>query len=284
MPQPRLFDAHTHLQFAAFNEDKDAVIARTLEKEVWMVNVGTQRDTSRSAVELAEKYPEGVYAAVGLHPIHAHESYHDPNELGGEGGFTSRGEQFNYEYYKKLALHPKVVAIGECGFDYYRIQGNEVLVKTKQSEVFENHIQLASEVQKPLMIHTRPLQNDDAYHDVVKTLVASGVGLKEGAGIIHFFVGSREIAQKFLDLGFSFTFGGVITFARDYDEVIKYIPLERILTETDAPYVTPNAYRGKRNEPLYVEEVIKKIAEIKHMPFEEVAARTVENARRVFKV
>lgn len=284
MSTPRLFDAHTHVQFAAFTNDAEEVIERALKNNVWMVNVGTQNDTSKHAVELAEKYPEGVYAAVGLHPVHVHKSYHDQSELGGGKEFTSRGEQFDYNYYKKLALNPKVVAIGECGFDYYRIQGNEVLIKTKQSDVFDEHIRLANEVKKPLMIHCRPLKGDDAYHDAIKALVASGMELHEGIGIVHFFVGSREIAQKFLDLGFSFTFGGVITFARDYDDVIKYIPIERIMTETDAPYVVPSAYRGKRNEPLYVEEVVKKLAELKRLPFEEIAGKTVENARKIFKL
>src|SRR3989338_4740726 len=127
---PRLFDVHTHIQFAAYKDDADAVIQRALDAGVWMINVGTQRDTSRVAVEMAEKYPEGVYATVGLHPVHTDKSYHDPKELGvsdmeqatSDMGFTSRGEEFDYEYYKKLAEHPKVVGIGESGLDYYRIK------------------------------------------------------------------------------------------------------------------------------------------------------------------
>ncbi|MDP3762850.1 MAG: TatD family hydrolase, partial [bacterium] len=120
----RFFDVHTHVQFAAFKEDSEAVIKRALENNVWLINVGTQKDTSRVAAELARNYPEGVYASVGLHPIHAEKSYHDSQELGdpsASSGFTSRGEEFDYDYYKKIASDPKVVAIGECGLDYYRL-------------------------------------------------------------------------------------------------------------------------------------------------------------------
>ncbi len=115
-----LFDVHTHVNFAAFRGDYRDVIQRALDAGVWMVNVGTQRDTSARAVEIAREFPEGVYAAVGLHPIHTEKSRHDEEELGGDTAFTSRGEEFDYEYYKKLAQDEKVVAIGECGLDYYR--------------------------------------------------------------------------------------------------------------------------------------------------------------------
>ncbi|MEK7532445.1 MAG: TatD family hydrolase, partial [Patescibacteria group bacterium] len=142
---PQLFDVHTHTQFAAFGEDQDAVIRRALDVGVWMVNVGTQKDTSRAAVATAARYPEGVYAAVGLHPIHTAQSYHDAQELGDTAdakGFTSRGEEFDYGYYKKLAEDPKVVAIGECGLDYYRLEEN---TKEKQRAAFERQIVLAHE-------------------------------------------------------------------------------------------------------------------------------------------
>ena len=250
-----------------------------------MINVGTQKDTSQAAIALAERYPEGVYATVGLHPVHTESSYHDAKELGlppessaKEGdspaakGFTSRGEDFDFEYYKKLAMHPKVVAIGECGLDYYRLEES---TKEKQHEAFDQQISLAVEVQKPLMIHCR-----SAFDDLIPNLQPSAHNLKPS--IIHFFSGTKDDARKLLDMGFSFSFGGVITFARDYDEVVQYIPLDRIVTETDAPYITPTPHRGKRNEPLYVMEVIKKLAEIKNEFVENVCAKTVLNAKNIF--
>ena len=274
-PNPvRFFDVHTHVQFAAFKDDRKEVLERALKNDVWVVNVGTQRDTSESALELAEKYPEGVWAAVGLHPIHADKSYHDAEELGGGEAaleFTSRGEEFDYDYYKKLAENHKVVAIGECGLDYYRLSAD---TKKKQKEIFEKQIALSNEIKKPLMIHCR-----EAFADLIEILSEQRSSV---AGIVHFFSGTTENAGKLMDLGFSFSLGGVLTFARDYDKVVKYIPMGRILLETDAPYVAPVPYRGKRNEPSYVIEVAKKIAEIKDLTLEEVAVLTFQNAERIF--
>ena len=175
-----------------------------------------------------------------------------------------------------MAERPKVVAIGECGFDYYRL-GEET--KEKQKAVFLQQIELASEIKKPLMIHCR-----QAFGDLVEVLNSKFQILNSPPGIVHFFSGTKDDAQNLLDMGFSFSFGGVITFARDYDEVIKYIPLERISLETDAPYVAPVPYRGKRNEPAYIVEVARKIAELKNTSLEEVAMITFENSRRAFNM
>ncbi len=300
MSTPKLFDIHTHVQFAAFKDDADLVIQRALDAGVWMVNVGTQRDTSAQAIETAKRYPEGVYATVGLHPIHTEASYHDEKELGGSpsshserseeskeilrvaqddavsnDGFTSHGEEFDHEYYKKLAADPKVVAIGECGLDYYRLESE---TKAKQKDVFIQQIVLSREIKKPLMIHCR-----QAFEDLIKILQATDHRLEiENPGIVHFFSGTKDDAKVLMDLGFSFSFGGVITFARDYDEVIKFIPLDRITLETDAPYVAPVPYRGNRNEPAYVTEVAKKLAELKGLSFDEICATTKENALKIF--
>ncbi len=272
------FDAHTHVQFSAYDADREEVIHRALDSGVQMVNVGTQLDTSRRAIELAEEH-ESVYAAVGLHPIHTHKSYHDAQELGGGDAakaFTSRGEEFNIESYRKLAVHPKVVAIGECGLDYYRLEGEDREVKIeKQKAAFSLQVILAREVKKPLMIHCR-----GAFPDLISILKGSSYGTKPG--IAHFFSGTANEAQELLELGFSFTFGGVITFAREYDEVISLIPLDRILSETDAPYVAPTPYRGKRNEPAYVVEVVKKLAELKNVPVEKMAEQIALNAKNIF--
>lgn len=273
-----LFDVHTHAQFAAFADDAGAVIQRALDAGVWMVNVGTQADTSKKAIELAKKYPEGVYATVGLHPIHTERSYHDKQELGGTGKeFESREEEFNYEYYKNLSRYEKVVAIGECGLDYYRLSKD---TREKQRDAFEKQIQLSADVHKPLMIHCR-----QAFTDLIEILKTHNHTLNAGnSGIIHFFSGTMDDARTLLQLGFSFSFGGVLTFTSDYHEVVRYIPLDRIVLETDAPYVAPVPYRGKRNEPIYVREVAKKLAEVKNTDFETVAAQTFQNAKSIFGI
>ena len=292
MPTPKLFDVHTHTQFIAFRDDAALVIERAFQQGVWLVNVGTQKNTSEDAVKIAERYAEGVYATVGLHPIHIEKSYHDSQELGvpslssfsnsrelenkRSGGFTSREEKFDYEYYKKLASHSKVVAIGECGLDYYRLGPD---TREKQEKAFIQQIELAHELKKPLMIHCR-----NAFTDLIKILDSKFQILNSPPGIVHFFSGTKEEARKLLDMGFSFSFGGVITFARDYNEAVKHIPLERILLETDAPYVAPVPYRGKRNESAYIVVIAKKIAELKKLSFEEIAAKTTDNARNLFEI
>ena len=280
MSSQKLFDVHTHVQFTAYDEDREAVIWRALESGVWMVNVGTQRDTSAAAIECAKKYSEGVYATVGLHPIHTDESHYDVKELGNfetAQGFTSRKEEFDYEFYKTLSANLKVVAIGECGLDYYRVKSEEL--RKKQKEVFIRHIELAHEVKKPLMIHCR-----NAFDDLNEVLKDHRDTLKTSPGIIHFFSGTIDDAKKLLDIGFLFSFGGVITFAHDYDDQVKYIPLDRILLETDAPYVAPPPYRGKRNEPAFITETAKKMAEIKSDNYDKIVEVTTSNARKVFKI
>ncbi|MBU2101664.1 TatD family hydrolase [Patescibacteria group bacterium] len=277
---PKLIDAHTHVHFSAYGDESEDVVQRALSEDIWLITVGTQKDTSRGAVELAEKYDEGVYASIALHPIHTEKSYHDPKELGAGGdgqGFTSRGEDFDYEYYKKLGQSEKVVSIGECGLDYFRLSPD---TKEKQVEAFTAQIDLAKDLNLPLMIHCR-----DAFSDLIEVLKTNKEKLKEDCpGVNHFFAGSIKNAKELLGLGFYFTFGGVITFTHDYDEVIRYIGLDRIMVETDAPYVAPVPYRGKRNEPAFVKHTAEKLAEILDKDFEEVAQKTVENTRKVFNI
>ena len=275
----RYIDIHSHVNFKAFDEDRDAVIKRALDNDTIVINVGTQLDTSRAAVELADKYEEGVYAIIGLHPVHTSASYHDEKELGvGGKEFTSRGEIFNKEAYRELLKNPKVVGIGECGLDYYRLDADSI---EKQKKAFIEQIELANEFGKPLMLHIRNNPKDkthDAYADALGLLKQYA----KVKGDVHFFAGNLAVAQSFVDFGFTISFTGVITFTHDYDEVIKNIPLDMIMTETDSPYVTPVPHRGKRNEPVYVKEVVKRIAEIKGLPEEEVAKAIIANARRVF--
>ncbi len=268
----KYFDAHTHVNFVAFNEDRDAAIQRAKEVQVGMNIVGTQLDTSRNAVEIAEKH-DNTWATIGLHPIHTGKSYHDEKELG-EGGkaFTSRGEMFDAAEYEKLARSRKVIAIGECGLDYFRLEEN---TKKTQRETFIQHIELANKLGKPLMLHIR-----NAYDDALEILKTHA----KVQGDTHFFAGNWETAKKFLDLGFTLSFTGVLTFTHDYDEVVKNAPLDMLLSETDAPYVTPVPHRGKRNEPAYVVEVVKAIARIRGEPFEKVSEHLIANAKRTLGV
>ena len=273
------FDAHTHVHFAAFKDDERAVVERALAKDVHMVAVGTQRDTSADAIRIAHEFPKGVWASIGLHPIHTEASFHDARELGdGETakGFTSRGEVFDYDAYKKLAEDPKVVAIGECGMDFYRLTENS---KKLQTEVFRAQIHLAHEVRKPLMIHCR-----NAFTDLIYVLNHESEKLNDPPGVVHFFTGTPEEAMMLMDMGFAFTFGGVITFTDDYDKAIRSIPMDHLLAETDAPYVAPAPYRGKRNEPAYVTEVVSRLAALKAVTPEEMKHHIWKNAKRIFNV
>lgn len=274
---PKYIDIHSHVQFAAYDEDRDEVIRRSLENGVHMMNVGTQADTSRAAIELAEKY-DGLYAAVALHPIHTSKSHHDEKELGEEGkAFTSRGEEFDVALYEEMARHQKVKAIGECGLDYYRLDEETA---ARQKEIFIKHIEIANKVGKPLMLHIRSGSGRSAYSDALEIL-------REHAkvkGDVHFFAGSWEEAQGFLELGFTLSFTGVLTFTKDYDEVVRNTPLDMIQAETDCPYITPTPHRGKRNEPLHVREIYKAIARIKGEDEEKVRLQLLKNANRVFGI
>ncbi len=276
----KYFDAHTHTNFVAYNDDREATILRAKDAGVGMNVVGTQLDTSKAAVALAEKY-DNVFATIGLHPIHTSKSYHDEKELG-EGGkeFTSRGEVFDFAAYEELGKSPRVIAVGECGLDYYRADES---TKGAQKKMFIEQIELANKLGKPLMLHIRnPLPQGSseasAYDDALEVLKAHA----KVKGDTHFFAGDWTTAKKYLDFGFTLSFTGVITFTHDYDEVIKNTPLDMLLSETDAPYVTPAPHRGKRNEPAYVELVVRKIAEIRGEDFEKVAAQLLANAQRVF--
>ena len=233
-------------------------------------------------MSLAEKY-DHIYATIGLHPIHTSKSYHDEKELG-EGGkeFTSRGEVFDANAYEELAKNPKVIAIGECGLDYFRIEES---TKDVQIQNFIAQIELANTLRKPLMLHIRPGLRSlggvgNAYDDALEVLRAHA----KVKGDVHFFAGDWDTAKKFLDFGFTLSFTRVVTFTHDYDEVVKNTPLDMILSETDAPYVTPAPNRGKRNESSYVPFIVEKIAEIRGEDKLKVAEQLFKNACRVFQI
>lgn len=252
------------------------------ESGTWTIAVGSSREASEKAVELANK-EEGIFASVGLHPIHSSVCSHDPAESDCVAGVETPAEEFDYDFYKKLAADKKVVAIGECGLDFFHLDETTKDLSAqagKQKKIFLKQIELANEIGKPLMLHIR-----DGYKDALE-IIKKHAKVK---GNVHFFAGDLKTAKEFLDLGFTLSFTGVITYppkvgVPDYAEIIKNIPIEMIMAETDAPYVAPMPYRGKRNEPVFVSEVVKKIAEIKGLPVEETASILVANARRVFKI
>lgn len=277
MKKWELIDVHTHINFNAYAEDGEETIARAHEKGIGMILVGSQIDTSERAVEYAETYQRGVWAAVGLHPTHLQEVEIFKEEIGGGApGYKSRAEVFDKEKYKKLCENKKVVAIGEFGLDYYRTDASPE-TKALQEKTVREHIALAREVGKPMIIHCR-----DAYEDMLRILQEEKAG--EIGGDIHFFAGNWDVAQQFLDLGFHLSFTGVITFTHQYDEVIAQMPMSRLMIETDAPYVAPTPFRGKRNEPGFVDEVAKRIAEIRGISYKEVAEATTANATQLFRL
>lgn len=243
-----LIDTHSHLQFAAYDKDRNEVIKRTQAENITCINVGVDFISSKGAVELAEKH-EGMYAAVGLHP-------------------TEMNEEFNAEKYKELAKSKRVVAIGEIGLDYLRNPDKE-----KQKQIFLQQLDLAQELNLPLIIHCRMAH--DQMIEILKT--------RQKRGVIHCFTGTLEQAQKYIELGFYLGINGII-FKFNIDEVIKNISLEHLVLETDCPYLTPPAASQKRNEPMFMKYTIQKIAEHKGVSFEKICQQTTENARKLFNI
>ncbi len=292
-----LFDTHCHVHFHAYKDDMDEVIQRTRENGVFMITVGTQRDTSRNGLLVAEKY-EGLWASVGLHPNHlTKQEFWDDDELPPEeqanGLIRTRAEVFDPGYYAELAKHPKCVAIGECGLDYYRIpEGVEVEeVKEVQEAAVRAQFDLATQANLPVIIHCRDAHDPQAR--IIKEYLDAGKLARRG--VIHCFTGTREEAQRYIDMGFYVSFTGIITFPPRKGEgdedglsplqrVVRDLPLDRLLVETDAPYLTPIPYRGKRNEPWYVKFVAEKVAELKSVSVDEVEEQTTKNAKRLFNL
>lgn len=273
-----LIDTHAHLNFSAFKDDADETAKRALDNDVWLINVGSQYSTSRRAVLMAEKYQEGVFAAVGIHPVHLSELiYKDKVDDNEEVEFYPRVEEFDAEKYLELAKSKKVVAIGEIGLDYFHNSEN----KENQKETFSLQIEMAMKLDLPIIIHCRK-----SHEDVIEILRdKKKIYGKKLRGVVHCFSGRLSQAKIYTEeLGFHLGFNGVVTFDRSYDKVLKEIGLKYFLTETDCPYLTSLPFRGKRNEPAYVKYVAEKISEIKKKDVSEVAKTTRENARRLFEI
>jgi TatD DNase family protein len=252
-------DIHAHLDFPDFDIDREELIADMLSKDIGAFNVGTSLETSKNSIVLAEKH-KNIWAIVGVHPIHAGESL--VNDL---------------EKIELLIIHPKCVAIGECGLDFFK-KSDDMENKKIQLEFFEKQIELALTYNKSLMIHCR-----QAYPETLDVLENYKKSHPELRAHFHFFTESIDTARRVLDNGFTVSFTGPITFA-DYEELVKFVPLESLMIETDSPYASPKSVRGKRNDPRNVIEIGVKIAQIKGLPEDEVFGQIKENIKRVFGV
>ncbi|MBI2626720.1 MAG: TatD family hydrolase [Parcubacteria group bacterium] len=272
-----LFDTHTHPQMPQYDNDRDEVIKRALDKGIFMLCVGIDLKTSKQAIELAQKY-KGVWASVGLHP---NDVSHQAWNLKLETWINDYG---------KLLKEPKVVAVGEVGLDYYRT--TDPKAQEKQREVLKQFINLTIQYNKPLILHCR-----DSHTDMIKIIENLKLKIENSLnGVIHSFTGTIEEAKKYLDLGFFIGFNGIITFPpsrkategtvpmNELHETVIHTPLDRILLETDAPFLTPEPHRGKRNESSYIEKICQKIADLKNLSFEEVAEKTNLNAHQIFDI
>jgi len=247
----KLFDSHCHLQLPQFDADRGEVLARMQAQGVGGVVIGTDLESSRAGLELARQH-DFLWASVGLHPN------------------DNIDESFDLAAYEELAKDPKVVAIGECGLDYFRTTGQ------CQRKRFELQIALAQKLNKALVVHCR-----NAHEDMLAILADKKPTIPV---ILHFFTGSGELAQKYIDLGLYLSFPGPITYTDMYDDSIRLCPMDKILIETDSPFAAPVPNRGKRNEPSFVADVARKIAATKGLSYEEITAANLKNASSVFSL
>ena len=255
-----IFDTHAHYDDEAFEEDRGALIASLAEQGIGrVVNVAADLASVSTSLTLAQQYPF-IYAAVGVHPSNVQE-------------LTER----DYEWLEEKLAAPKAVAVGEIGLDYY--WDKEPEVQARQRESFSRQLQLAKKLDKPVIIHSR-----DAAKDTLDVMAAEGGS--QLRAVIHCFSYTKETAREFQKWDYYFGIGGVLTFknAKKAIEVIREVPIERLMVETDSPYMAPEPFRGRRNSSLYVYRMAEKIAEIKGMPVEDVERITTENGRRLFGI
>ena len=253
-----IFDSHAHYDDEAFDKDRDRLLSTMEERGVGcIVNGGARFQGAKDRVELSMRYPH-VYAAVGVHPDHVGEL-----------------DEVKMQHLREMCTMEKTVAVGEIGLDYYWDKESHEL----QKEWFKKQMELAKEVDLPVIVHSREAAQDT--FDLIKSEHAGTTG-----GVIHCFSGSKEMAKEYIKMGYYIGVGGVVTFknARVLKEVVKSIPLERILTETDCPYLAPVPFRGKRNCSAYISYVLDMIAELKGISREEAEQVTYENARNMYRI
>jgi TatD DNase family protein len=252
-----LVDSHAHIDDERFDPDREETVARATAAGVSLIiNIGANMGSSARSVALAEKYA-GIYAAVGMHP-------HDAKEM----------READYNQLERWTTHPKVVAIGEIGLDYHY----DLSPRAVQQEVFLRQLDIARKTDKPFIIHER-----EAHADTLAIVRTAARGWR---GVFHCFSGSVETAREYLNMGFYISVAGPVTFPKSVKtkEVAKFVPLDRLLIETDSPYLTPHPYRGRRNEPAHVRLVAEEIARLRNMPVEELASATTANVRQLFSI
>jgi TatD DNase family protein len=267
-----IFDTHAHLNFLEFEKDRDGLIKKCLEGGIGMINVGTNFQSSKKAVDIAGKY-DNIFASIGLHPLNI------DSEFLKNKGYSQEAESFlekdfDYSLYKSLK-NEKVVAVGEIGLDYWyrpKSETKKVLFKQEQKRIFERQLDLAEELNLPVIIHCRA-----AFDDLLEI-----VSKRKIRGVLHCFTGSKEEAQKFLALGLHIGINGII-FKMDLREAIQSIPLEKMLIETDCPYLSPPGFE-ERNNPFALERIVQEIAEMKGVGIEEVKEITAKNAKELFNI
>jgi TatD DNase family protein len=257
-------DLHAHLQFPEFDLDRDDILDQMRKNNVVAIDVGVDEKSSRAGIELAKNNQDLLWSTVGLHPLNPDDNYSIEDLLRDEN------------------LKSNICGIGECGLDYFRIIDEENQtqnldkIKDFQKEIFINQIKMSIKYDFPLMLHVR-----DSYRETLEILYENFKGsVKEYKGNVHFFAGNIDEAKAFLDLGFSISFTGVVTFVPSYEELIRFVPIEHMFAETDSPYVSPKPFRGQRNNPNNVIEVYKKIAEIKGISLDEVIDTLYYNAKK----
>lgn len=253
-----IFESHAHYDDEAFDEDRDALLKSFLENGIdFVVNVGASLDSCRTTIKLMEEYPF-MYGAIGVHP-----------------GEVQELDEESFRWLKDSCSIDKVIAVGEIGLDYHYKEPEHSI----QKKWFERQLELAREVELPVIIHSRDAAKDTL--DIMKSLHAEDMG-----GVIHCYSYTKEIAREYLDMDYYFGIGGVVTFAnaKKLKEAVEYIPMEKILLETDSPYLAPEPYRGKRNSSLNLPYIAREIAEIKKVSYDEVLEVTHENAMKLFRL
>lgn len=276
------FDSHSHVNDPIFNDDVDAVIKRSLSDNTSMIIVGANYKSSKRAIEIANRYQANVYAAVGLHPTELFLVEED-NGI----SRTVPGEVFSNDMYSMLTKFPKTVAIGEIGLDYaWRELDYDIeLKKRTQKDVLAKQLELARRYDLPALIHCR-----QAHDDLLPLLADFRQNYKSMMpkdrpwGVIHCFSGDENLAWEYFNLGLIISFTGLITFSQRWDDLIRKVPEDKLMIETDAPYMTPEPYRGKRNEPVLVKYVAARMAEIRGVDVDYIANMTTANAKRLFKI